>query len=284
MASYANAHFALDGLRDAAAEMGGLGPRVLIVGPENAGKTSLTRMLSAYAMRSGQQPVVVNLDPREGMFAVPGTLSAAVLESIADVELGWGSSPTNGPTQIPVKLPLVYYYGMEEPEDRRDIYKALVTRLAVAVANRMEDGVETKRTGCFIDTPGSMSQGKDNHDIIQHVVAEFSSKCHLTCTLPSPYNSADAPPSQRPYRPRLRAPIQRHAASLRPAIHQQRQRHLCRQARQVWRLRRPRRTAPAAPAPGASARVLFRRREEPAESAHPDHRFRRRGHLPGCRA
>ena len=178
MASYANAHFALDGLRDAAADAGGLGPRVLVVGPENAGKTSLAKMLSAYAMRGGAQPIVVNMDPREGMFTVPGTLSAAVLESIADVELGWGSSPTNGPTQIPVKLPLVYYYGMEEPEEQREIYKALVTRLAVAVANRMEDGAEAKRTGCIIDTPGSMSQGKDNHDIIQHVVAEFSGKHH----------------------------------------------------------------------------------------------------------
>lgn len=42
-------------------------PRVLILGPENSGKTSLCKMLVNYASRvaQGWSPVVANLDPAE---------------------------------------------------------------------------------------------------------------------------------------------------------------------------------------------------------------------------
>ena len=174
MDSYANLHFALENLRQLAAEEDNLGPRVLVVGPENAGKTTLVKMLAAYATRSGREPVVVNLDPKEGMLSVPGTISAVALESIIDVEEGWGSSPTNGPSQIPVKLPLVYYYGAEDPISHGDIYKPIITRLALSVMNRTEEDDEAKKCGCIIDSPGSITLGKAGYDIIQHIVAEFS--------------------------------------------------------------------------------------------------------------
>jgi len=159
-----------------AIETNTMGPRVLVVGPENAGKTSLVKMLAAYATRSERQPIVVNLDPKEGLLSVPGTLSAVVLDSVIDVEEGWGSSPTNGPSQIPVKLPLVYYYGMEDPEAHGELYKPLVTRLALSVMNRLEEDREAKSSGCFVDTSGSVSMGKASYDLIRHMVAEFSSK------------------------------------------------------------------------------------------------------------
>ena len=44
MDSYANLHFALENLRQLAAEEDNLGPRVLVVGPENAGKTTMVKM------------------------------------------------------------------------------------------------------------------------------------------------------------------------------------------------------------------------------------------------
>jgi polyribonucleotide 5'-hydroxyl-kinase len=173
MISYANTHFALEALRDHAAESNTLGPRVLVVGSENAGKTSLVKLLAAYANRSGRTPVVTNLDPKEGLLTIPGTISAAAFESIVDVTEGWGSSPINGPSQIPVKLPLVYYYGAEDPDTLGDVFKPLVRRLALSVIHRMEDDTDAKYTGCIVDTAGSMSQGKTNYESIQHVVSEF---------------------------------------------------------------------------------------------------------------
>ena len=174
MVSYANTHFALEDMRTTASQDIAIGPRVLIVGPENAGKTTLAKILAAYASRSERQPIVVNLDPREGLLSIPGTLSTFVLDSVIDVEEGWGSSPMNGPSQIPVKLPLVYYYGMEDPEAQVEVFKSLVTRLALSVMSRLEEDVEAKSTGCIIDSSGSVSLGKGAYDIIRHIVAEFA--------------------------------------------------------------------------------------------------------------
>ncbi|KAL9012769.1 MAG: hypothetical protein Q9173_002494 [Seirophora scorigena] len=173
MSSYANLHFALERQRDHAASSGRDGPRVLILGPEDVGKTSLVKLLTAYATRSGRQPLAVNLDPKEALLSIPGSLSASAFSSIIDVEDGWGSSPTNGPSPIPVKLPLVYYYGQANPDACPQIYKPIVARLALAVLSRLQEDAETKATGCLIDTPGVISQGKGGYEIVQHIVSEF---------------------------------------------------------------------------------------------------------------
>ncbi|KAL8997618.1 MAG: hypothetical protein Q9169_003165 [Polycauliona sp. 2 TL-2023] len=174
MVSYANLHFALEQKREEAVSIGQDGPRVLVLGPEDAGKTSLVKLLTAYATRSGRQPVTVNLDPKESLLSVPGSLSAVTFSSIIDVEEGWGSSPVNGPSPIPVKLPLVYHYGQMNPDHSDRIYKPVVTRLSVAVLSKLQDDPRAGSSGCLIDTPGSISQGKGGYEIIQHIVSEFS--------------------------------------------------------------------------------------------------------------
>lgn len=42
-------------------------PRVLIIGPENSGKTTIAKLLINYATRAGQDwcPMLVNVDPSE---------------------------------------------------------------------------------------------------------------------------------------------------------------------------------------------------------------------------
>ena len=49
LATYANLHFALEELRSSAATANELGPRVLVVGAADAGKTALVQTLAAYA-------------------------------------------------------------------------------------------------------------------------------------------------------------------------------------------------------------------------------------------
>ena len=144
MTAYTNLHFALEKQRGMASESPTVqGPRVMIIGPENAGKTSLVKILTAYAVRQGRKPAVVNLDPKEGVLSLPGTLSATSFSTIMDVEEGFGSSPTSGPSPVPVKLPLVYYYGLETPEGNTKLYKALVSRMAVAVSSRLSEDDES---------------------------------------------------------------------------------------------------------------------------------------------
>ena len=174
MVQYANAHFALEKLRDEAQERGGEGPRVLVVGPSNAGKTTLVKLLTAYAVKMGRQPMVVNTDSTEPLLSIPGTLTATPFASMIDVEQGWGSSPTSTASPVPVKLPLCYYYGLPSPEDCTKLFKPLLTRLGLAATSRMADDPAVRKTGMIIDTPGIISQGKGGYDLISHIVSEFS--------------------------------------------------------------------------------------------------------------
>lgn len=191
MASHANLHFALETLREksVASNSEEMGPRVLIVGAENAGKTSLVKTLTSYAVKSSRQPMVINLDPRQGMLSVPGSFSAAAFSSIVDIEEGWGSSPISGPSPIPVKMPLVYHYGLKDPEEGK-LFKPLVTRMALAVLSRLEKDMASKQAGFIIDTAGSISGGRGGvYDNIEHIVSEFSGACDVMSlfSLPRPY-------------------------------------------------------------------------------------------------
>jgi polyribonucleotide 5'-hydroxyl-kinase len=180
MTEYANVHFALENLRSQNRQQNRSGPRVLILGPENAGKSSLAKMLTGYAIRGARVPVVVNLDPKEGVMSIPGTLTATAFKTLMDVESvdGWGSSPMSGPSAVPVKLPLVYYHGLPDAADNEGAnYKALVSRLALAVTGRLQDDGEAREAGVIIDTPGSIASGKGGatgYDLISHIVSEFA--------------------------------------------------------------------------------------------------------------
>jgi polyribonucleotide 5'-hydroxyl-kinase len=180
MVEYANVHFALESLRIQNRQRNLHGPRLLILGPENAGKSSLAKILTGYAVRGARVPAVVNLDPREGVLSVAGTLTATAFKTLMDVESvdGWGSSPMSGPSAVPVKLPLVYYHGLPEAADNEGAnYKALVSRLALAVTGRLQDDAEAREAGVIIDTPGNIASGKGGstgYDLISHIVSEFA--------------------------------------------------------------------------------------------------------------
>ncbi|KAI1470326.1 Clp1-domain-containing protein [Daldinia caldariorum] len=173
MVSYLNLHFKLEAFRTAAQRTGQMGPRVLVVGPPNAGKTSLVKMLTGWATRMGRQPLVINTDCREGMLSLPGSLSAAVFATIMDITTDWGSTPSSGPSAIPVKLPLVYNYGLGQPEENMRLYKRLLSRLAVTATSRLAEDPDVKTAGLLIDT-GGVNVSKGGYDHIAHIVAEFS--------------------------------------------------------------------------------------------------------------
>lgn len=181
-----NIHLALEGMRErASSQPDAMGPRVLLLGSENVGKTTLAKTLTAYAIRAGRAPVVVGLDPTEGVLSLPGTMSATVFKTLIEIESdaggGWGTSPMSGPNgEIPVKLPLVYYFGGTDPGEKNGtLYKSLVTRLALATQGRMKAaGQEAiEKSGIIIDTPGSLlsaQQAGGGYELITHIVSEYS--------------------------------------------------------------------------------------------------------------
>lgn len=178
MHEYVNTHFALEGLREQASRTGGYAPRVLVLGPEDAGKTSLCKILTGYAVRSGRSPVFVNLDPGEGVLSLPGTLTSTMFKTLIEVEEGWGNAPMSGPNgEIPVKLPLVYYFGSTTPEEKSGaVFKSQVARLSLAVQGRIAQDEDAKSSGIIVDTSGGIA-GSKGYDIISHIVSEFGINC-----------------------------------------------------------------------------------------------------------
>ncbi|KAM0191918.1 hypothetical protein ACHAPI_008636 [Fusarium lateritium] len=174
--TYMNLHGQLNDMRQAAARDGKEGPRVLIVGPADVGKSTVARTLTSYATRQGYQPLVVNANPREGLLSLPGTLSASVLATVMDPEAvdGWGSTPTSGPSSVPVKLPLVFYYGRASPDEDPDFYRELTSKLAGSVSARLSEDDDVKKSGVIIDGMGLPEQSKDGFELVAHIVDEFS--------------------------------------------------------------------------------------------------------------
>ncbi|KAH7143745.1 Pre-mRNA cleavage complex II protein Clp1-domain-containing protein [Dactylonectria macrodidyma] len=174
--THLNLHGQLNDMRVAAAREGREGPRVLVAGPANTGKTTLVKTLTSYATRQGYQPLLVNTDPREGMLSLPGTLSAGVFATVMDPEAvdGWGSTPTSGPSGVPVKLPLVFYYGRESPEDDPDFYRELTSKMAGSASGRLSEDVSVRSSGVIVDTVGISDENKLGVDLMAHLVDEFS--------------------------------------------------------------------------------------------------------------
>lgn len=80
MVAYVNTHIQLEARRDVAVHNSEDGPRVLIVGPSDHGKSSTSRILAAYAARLDRTPVYVDLDVGQNSITIPGCICAAPLD------------------------------------------------------------------------------------------------------------------------------------------------------------------------------------------------------------
>ena len=183
-----NVHGMLETARDDAQASSDGGPRVLVVGPDFVGKSSLVRNLTGWGVVVGRIPTVVNVDSREGLLAPPGSVTAVTVGSQLDVENGYGISPISGPTITPVKTPLVYHSPYASPAEKADVFKAVITRTALSVTNKLEEDPAAKQSGLFLDTPGSLNDPKSNYDLISHLISEFSITLILTLGSERLYN------------------------------------------------------------------------------------------------
>lgn len=167
MNTYANLHFALETKRSENKP-----PRVLVLGAQDSGKSSLCKILCSYANKMGRFPMFVNLDPGEGVFSCPGGLVAAPISDILDVEEGWGSSPISGPSLLHPKQPLVYWYGLESPYTNIKYFSHVISRLALGVEARFANDAIVRDSGLIVDTPGIIDK-EHGYGIIASIVAEF---------------------------------------------------------------------------------------------------------------
>ncbi|RYR54021.1 hypothetical protein Ahy_A06g029272 isoform F [Arachis hypogaea] len=90
MVSYVNVHAILEARRTRAkASSSGdsessQGPRVIVVGPTDSGKSTLSRMLLSWAAKQGSKPTFVDLDIGQGSITIPGCIAATPIEMPID--------------------------------------------------------------------------------------------------------------------------------------------------------------------------------------------------------
>uniref|UniRef100_A0A7N0U8H8 Protein CLP1 homolog n=2 Tax=Kalanchoe fedtschenkoi TaxID=63787 RepID=A0A7N0U8H8_KALFE len=148
MISYVNVHAVLEARRSRAkasppdSDMA-QGPRVIVVGPTDSGKSTLTKMLLSWAAKQGWKPTYVDLDIGQGSITIPGCIAATPVEMPID--------PVEG---VPMDMPLVYFYGHATPSVNVELYKVLVTELAQVVEKQLAGNAESRASGMVINTMG----------------------------------------------------------------------------------------------------------------------------------
>ncbi|KAJ3780149.1 Pre-mRNA cleavage complex II protein Clp1-domain-containing protein [Lentinula aff. detonsa] len=139
-------------------------PRVLILGPENSGKTTICKILVNYAVRAGQgwSPILANVDPNEGGWACPGALSAAAIHGpipTCSPANPLGSAATSAPATLSSNaiLPLAYWYGHAEMKRNFLLMDRLIRNLGINVQEKFDQDPEGYTAGIIVDTPSSFA-------------------------------------------------------------------------------------------------------------------------------
>ncbi|KAK0553124.1 Cleavage polyadenylation factor subunit clp1 [Tilletia horrida] len=186
------------------------GPRIMVVGGESSGKSSLVKFLANYALRSpavcsvgsapaaskekdeqpevtGWWPVIVNLDPGDGAAPLPFTFSALPLSPIPTAFLA-SSSPalpyglttsTTGaihptPTSAHIVSPLTLWLGRDNTRENEMHAKRVVDWLAEGVERRMARDARARMSGLLIDTSGVITaDGRNRYSWIQYCARAF---------------------------------------------------------------------------------------------------------------
>ncbi|CAM9902175.1 unnamed protein product, partial [Chrysoparadoxa australica] len=167
MVAYANTHAQLEARRDSAlaALVEGRrahGPRVLVAGPVDSGKSTLCKILTAYAVRLGRCPLEVDLDVGQGEITVPGAIAACSHDS-STLAVDQRHSYT---------APLAFFYGHTSVDENPEYFKHLISRAAVCVNERAQQDQDTNASGVIINTGGYIAGL--GFKMLCHAIAEFS--------------------------------------------------------------------------------------------------------------
>ena len=155
MQQYINAHDYLENMRNVAAnqsgiknELSGFGPRVLIVGGTDAGKSTLAHILCNYAVRADRSPILVDVDCGQNSIAIPGTVAALAVHHPSDPETG---------SYLATKLahaPIAYFFGHASPSPNEELYKKSCEALSASIFKKMETQADVCTSGFVMNTCG----------------------------------------------------------------------------------------------------------------------------------
>jgi len=133
------------------------GPRVLLIGPADCGKSSLARVLSSYAVKLGRTPLLVDLDASQNMLSVPGTMAVCPIsaDGISAESNGTASLMMNGGGgSNNAVMPFVLWYGSQDLNDHPDLYKAQLEKMGKAIDGRLSGDVDARASGVIVNASG----------------------------------------------------------------------------------------------------------------------------------
>ncbi|CAH2055097.1 unnamed protein product [Thlaspi arvense] len=172
MVSYVNVHAILDARRRFAKASTSTdsestqGPRVIVVGPADSGKSTLTKMLLSWAAKQGWKPTFVDLDIGQGSITIPGSIAATPIEMPLD--------PVEG---VSLDMALVYYYGHVSADNNVELYKTLVKELAQVLERQSLGSPESRAAGMVINTMGWIDG--IGYELLLHAIDTFNASVVL---------------------------------------------------------------------------------------------------------
>ena len=171
--SYVNTHAQLEALRDEAMHANGNnkdnnkkieGPRVLLAGPIDSGKSSLARVLTAYAVKLGRTPIFVDLDVTQNSLSVPGTIAASPMTPESVSVQSFASS---GGSILP-QTPLDFWYGSTDLATNPDLYKSQLSKLGQNIDSRLKIDHDANASGIIVNTYGWIEDL--GYDLLLHAI------------------------------------------------------------------------------------------------------------------
>eukprot|EP01105_Mastigella_eilhardi_P006039 TRINITY_DN17654_c0_g1_i1.p1 TRINITY_DN17654_c0_g1~~TRINITY_DN17654_c0_g1_i1.p1 ORF type:complete len:431 (-),score=91.94 TRINITY_DN17654_c0_g1_i1:29-1300(-) len=148
MPAYLSLHNQLETLRSMAkANSSEAGPVIVLCGPVDCGKSTIARILLAYAARLGYTPLYVDLDVGQGAITIPGVVSAVGVEKPPQPCEGLSSPGCSTP-------PVGFFYGHLSLDKNPSLYKVNVESLAKVVQDKLATNPLAKRSGVIINTCG----------------------------------------------------------------------------------------------------------------------------------
>jgi polyribonucleotide 5'-hydroxyl-kinase len=119
------------------------GPRVMVLGPVDHGKSTLCRILLNYCVRTGGTPIFLDLDVGQNSITIPGVLAAVPLHRPFDLREGIERSP-----------PLALFFGAASPDYNLALFRHQVEHLMALVERRLQADLDTRASGLIINTHG----------------------------------------------------------------------------------------------------------------------------------
>lgn len=158
-------HAALEARRQRARGSGDNGPRVMVAGPADTGKSTVARLLLAYAARMQWKPTLVDMDLGAGMIGVPGSFGVSLVEEPPAINRALKEE--EGAT-------LQYFYGSLDPDANTELLKLLLEQLAMNVNARQGGKDHERASGCIINTRATARSDSPEYRLLLATVAALS--------------------------------------------------------------------------------------------------------------